>query len=75
MSSSHQSMTMSMQQAKINCHKVVTKYFTYFPVLQIVSGKGSRFWLNVIRLVASWRGGMFKLTGGGGGGQEPHLLL
>ena len=26
---------------KKNCHKVVTKYLTYFPISQLVSGKGS----------------------------------
>ena len=34
-------MTMTLQQGKINCHKVVTKYLKYFPILQIISGKGS----------------------------------
>ena len=42
MSSSHQSTTMSLQQETNYCHKVVTKYLTYFPLSQIVSGKGSR---------------------------------
>ena len=46
MSSSHQSMTMSLQQAKNHCHKVVTKYLTYFPISQIVSGKGSLSYYN-----------------------------
>ena len=41
MSSSHQSTTMSLQQAQNNCHEVVTKYLAYFPISQIVSGKGS----------------------------------
>ena len=41
MSSSHQSTTMSLQQAKNDCHEVVTKYLKYFPISQIVSGKGS----------------------------------
>ena len=35
-------MTMSLQQEKDNCNNVVTKYLMYFPLLQIVSGKGSQ---------------------------------
>ena len=43
MSSSSQSTTMSLEQAKTYCHKVVTKYLTYFPISQIVSRKGLCF--------------------------------
>ena len=48
MSSSHQSTTMSLQQAKNNCHKVVNKYLTYFHILQIVSGKGSSSGMSLL---------------------------
>ena len=40
MSSSRHLTIMSLEQAKANYHKVVTKDLTYFPILQIVSGKG-----------------------------------
>ena len=42
MSSSHQSTTMSLEQAKNNYRKMVTHFLTYFTISQIVSGKASR---------------------------------
>ena len=41
MSSSHQSTTMSLEQATNNYRKMVTHLLTYFTILQIVSGKAS----------------------------------
>ena len=41
MSSSHQSTIMSLEQAKIKYSIMVNQYLTYFPISQIVSGKGS----------------------------------
>ena len=34
-------MIMSLEQAKKNYRNLVTKYIPYFPISQIVSGKGS----------------------------------
>ena len=41
MSSSHQSTIMSLEQAKRNNRNMGTKYLSFFPISQIVSGKGS----------------------------------
>ena len=44
MSSSHHFTIMSLEQAKNNYSNLVTIYLTYFPISQIVSGKGSMSW-------------------------------
>ena len=43
MSSSYQSTTMSLEQAKNNYRKMVTHFLTYFTISQIVSGKASLY--------------------------------
>ena len=41
MSSSHHFTTMSLEQAKNNCRKLVTQFLMYFTLSQNVSGKAS----------------------------------
>ena len=43
MSSSHHFTTMSLEQAKNNCRKMVTQFLTYFILSQNVSGKASLY--------------------------------
>ena len=44
MGNSHHFMIMSLKQAKENYRNLVTIYYlTYFPISQIVSGKGSLY--------------------------------
>ena len=46
MSSSHHFMITSLEQTKKNYRNLLTIYSTYFPISQIVSGKGSIYYTS-----------------------------
>ena len=46
MSSSHHFIITSLEQTKMNYRNLLTIYLTYFPISQIVSGKGSIYYTS-----------------------------